>query len=127
MATESTPKAQEPTGREGDPSPEEIQAEIEATREELGDTFAEIAEKADVKKQAKRKAAEAKAKATAKKDELKGKAAAQKDEIKAKATPDAAQQVASQAGDVARENPVPTAAIGAFAGGVIIGWILGRR
>ena len=122
MAMESTPKT-EPGGSGGDPSPEEIQAEIEATREELGDTFAEIAEKADVKKQAKRKAAETKAKA----EETKAKAVSKAEELKAKATPDSAQQVASQAGQAARENPVPTAAIGAFVGGIVVGWVLGRR
>jgi hypothetical protein len=34
-------------------SPEEIRDDIEQTREELGDTAAAVAEKADVKKQAK--------------------------------------------------------------------------
>src|SRR5919107_157001 len=55
-----------------------LEAEIEATREELGDTVAELADKTDVKKQGKRKVARTKAKATAKKDEVKEKAAAQK-------------------------------------------------
>lgn len=115
-------------------SPEQIEAEIEATREELGDTVAELADKADVKKQAKKKVAETKAKATAKKDELKEKATAQKDAAAAKVTeasPDAAregaQQAAAQASQLARENPIPTAAISAFVGGLVIGWILGRR
>ena len=45
----------------GDPSPEQIEAEIEETREELGETVAALAEKADVKKQAKQKAEEIKA------------------------------------------------------------------
>jgi DNA-binding XRE family transcriptional regulator len=35
--------------------PEEIRQEIEETREELGDTVAAVAEKTDVKKQAKAK------------------------------------------------------------------------
>ena len=88
------------TGDEQSRSPEHIEAEIEATREELGDTVAELADKADVKKQAKRKATEARAKATAKQDELRRKAA---------------------------ENPVQAAAIGAFVGGLLLGWILARR
>jgi ElaB/YqjD/DUF883 family membrane-anchored ribosome-binding protein len=140
MAAESTKKskADDPTGQR---PPEEIQAEIEATREELGETVAEIAEKTDVKKQAKRKVAETKAKATAKKDEVIEKATAKKDEVAGKvseAAPESAQegaqqatqsaqQVAAQATHAARENPVPAAAIGAFAGGLAIGWLLGRR
>jgi hypothetical protein len=143
MATEGTKKSSAST--EGDSteqrSPEEIQADIETTREELGETVAEIADKTDVKKQTKRKVAETKAKATAKKDEVKQKATAQKEAATAKvktATPEsaqegaqqatqAAQHVAEQATQTARENPVPTAAIAAFAGGLAIGWILGRR
>lgn len=42
-------------------SPEEIQADIERTREELGDTAAALAGKADVKGQAKAKVEDAKA------------------------------------------------------------------
>ena len=42
------------------PEPERIEAEIEETREDLGDTVAALADKADVKKQAKIKADEAK-------------------------------------------------------------------
>jgi ElaB/YqjD/DUF883 family membrane-anchored ribosome-binding protein len=39
-------------------SPAEIQAEIDTTRHEMGDTVAAIADKADVKKHTKRKVAE---------------------------------------------------------------------
>jgi ElaB/YqjD/DUF883 family membrane-anchored ribosome-binding protein len=122
-------------------SPEEIVAEIETSREELGDTVAELADKADVKNQAKRKATETKAKATAKKQEVMKKAAAQKETVARKAKEAApasahdaaqqatqgAQQAASQAKQVAQENPIPAAAIGAFVGGLAIGWMLGRR
>ena len=122
-------------------TPEEIQADIDATREDLGDTVAAIADKADVKKQTKRKVEETKAKATAKKDEVKQKAATQREATTAKvkeATPasaqegaqqatEAAQQVAAQASQAARENPVHSAAIAGFAGGLVIGWMIGRR
>jgi ElaB/YqjD/DUF883 family membrane-anchored ribosome-binding protein len=132
------PKQDTKTTTEADPaeegSPEQIEAEIEQTREELGDTVAELADKADVKKQAKKKVAETKARATAKKDELKEKASAQTEAAKAKvadATPDSArdgaQQATGQISDWARENPVQAAAIGAFAGGLAVGWILARR
>lgn len=133
-------KAGKSTEAEGR-SPEEIEAEIKTTREELGDAVAELADKADVKKQAKRKATETKAKAGAKKQEVKEKATAQKEKVAAKvkeAAPTSAQdaaqqasqgaqQAASQAKQVAQENPVPTAAIAAFVGGLVIGWTLGRR
>ena len=46
-------------------TPEEIEAEIEATREELGETVSALAEKADVKGQAQRKVEETKRKAQA--------------------------------------------------------------
>jgi ElaB/YqjD/DUF883 family membrane-anchored ribosome-binding protein len=108
-------------------SPEEIQAEIEATREELGDTVGAIADKADIKKQAKRKVDQTKAKAAAKKqdisdkvDDTKAKATAKKEELSHKAP--AEQAIAS-----AQENPVAAAAGGAFAAGLLIGWFLGRR
>jgi Protein of unknown function (DUF3618) len=42
------------------PDPEQVQAEIEETRADLGDTVAELADKADLKKQARLKADEAK-------------------------------------------------------------------
>jgi 5-enolpyruvylshikimate-3-phosphate synthase len=45
-------------------SPAQIQAEIDTTRHEMGDTVAAIADKADVKKHAKRKAAEVRQKAS---------------------------------------------------------------
>jgi ElaB/YqjD/DUF883 family membrane-anchored ribosome-binding protein len=134
MAAESEPTAE-------NRSPEEIQADIETTREELGETVGAIAEKADVKKQVKRKAADTKAKATAKKDEIQGKATAKAQEASAKAkeaTPDSAQAGAQQAGEAAQragqqvlaaaqENPVAAAAGIAFAGGLLVGWFLGRR
>ena len=118
-------------------SRDQIEAEIEATREELGDTVAELADKADVKKQAKRKVTETKAKATAKKEAVKDKVGAQKEAVTGKvqeASPDSAQEAAAktrrataQAAQAARQNPLPTAAIAAFAGGLWIGWRLGRR
>jgi ElaB/YqjD/DUF883 family membrane-anchored ribosome-binding protein len=44
-----------------DPTPAEIRAEIDETREELGDTVEALAEKTDVKAQAKAKADQAQA------------------------------------------------------------------
>jgi len=53
-------------------SQEEIQQEIERTREHLGETVEELAAKADVKARAQAKAADVKAQAQAKATELSG-------------------------------------------------------
>jgi ElaB/YqjD/DUF883 family membrane-anchored ribosome-binding protein len=110
--------------------PEEIEQEIDQTREELGDTVAAVTEKADVKKQAKAKASGAKETATAKKDAAKQKAAATKEQITSKAkevTPDSADAGMQRAQHLARENPVPVmVGIAAF-GGFVLGWALGKR
>jgi ElaB/YqjD/DUF883 family membrane-anchored ribosome-binding protein len=71
--------------------PEQIQEEIERTRAELGDTVEALAQKADVKRQAKRKIQETKASA------------------------------ATQVSEKARANPLPMVAAGAFAVGFVIG------
>jgi transcription initiation factor TFIIIB Brf1 subunit/transcription initiation factor TFIIB len=80
--------------RDAERSPEQIQAEIERTRTEMGETVAAVAEKADVKKQAKQKVEEIKEQAS----------------IKAEHAPSAV-----------RENPVPVAAVAIFIAGVVFG------
>ena len=52
-------------------TPEEIRADIEHTREELGDTAAALAQRADVKARAHEKVEETKAKVSHKVDEAK--------------------------------------------------------
>jgi Protein of unknown function (DUF3618) len=98
--------------------PEEIRREIESTREELGDTVAALAAKADVKGQAKQKIEGTKAAVAGKKDELIGKA---KD-----ASPQSASSAGTGVAQKARQNPVPTAAAGAFAFGFLAGWVMRR-
>ena len=71
-------------------SPEQIEAEIERTREELGETVAALAEKTDVKKQAQEKVDEAKA--------------------KARQAADAAAETAQDVAAEARRNPAPVIA-----------------
>jgi ElaB/YqjD/DUF883 family membrane-anchored ribosome-binding protein len=134
MATKSTKSGS--AGSE-ERSPEQIEGEIEVTREEMGETVAELADKTDAKKQAKRKVAEMKAKAAAKKDEVQQKVSAQKETVTEKVkesspvtTEEAAEttrSVALQARAAARENPVQAAAVAAFAGGLLLGWMLARR
>ena len=96
-------------------SAEEIRADIEQTREEVGDTVEALAAKSDVKAQAR-----------AKVDEVKSNARAKVDEVKAKAqssTPQSAQQGGQQVVAKVRENPAPFA-LGAA---VLVAFLIGRR
>jgi ElaB/YqjD/DUF883 family membrane-anchored ribosome-binding protein len=109
---------------------DQVREEIEETRKELGDTVSSLAQKADVKGQAKDKAAKlrntvqdkvagARQTASAKSEELTGK-------VK-EASPASASEGTQWAADMARENPLPVAAGAIFVAGVIFGWLLGRR
>ncbi len=93
--------------------PEQIREEIEATREQLGDTVEALAAKTDVKSQAKHKLDETKETVAAKTDELLNKAR--------QVSPDAAASAATGASQKARENPLPVAAFGAFTLGFLVG------
>jgi hypothetical protein len=99
-------------------SPEEIQQDIEQTRESLGGTAAALADKADVKGQAKAKVAAAKHDAQAKLDELFGKAKA--------AAPDSVGSEAQSVASTARENSLPFAVGAGFLVGILVGRILKR-
>lgn len=108
QAAESEPK-----------SPEEIRSEIEQTREELGDTVEALAAKTDVKAQAHDRIAAAKETVTEKKDDFVAKAKG--------ATPESASAGAHQLGSTVQEKPLPFATAGAFAAGLAVGFLLGRR
>ena len=99
--------------------PEQIREEIEATRQELGDTVEALAYKADVKARMREKIGSTKESAAQKKDELLGKAK--------EASPDTVASGATQATQKARENPVPVAAVGAFVGGFLLGRLTKRN
>lgn len=94
-------------------NPEEIQREIEQTRDELGETVEALAAKADVKAQAKRKVQDVKSSVTEKTEQLVGKAK----EI----SPEAVSSVASDTVQRARKNPAPPAAIGLLVAGFLLG------
>ncbi len=98
--------------------PEQIRDEIEETRRELGDTVEALAAKADVKARVHDKVESTKESVSHKRDELLGKARG--------TSPDGVTAGASQATQKARENPVPVAAIGAFAGGFLLGRLTKR-
>src|SRR3954452_5128941 len=110
-------------------SPEEIQRDIDETREELGDTAAALAQKADVKGQAKAKAEDVKQHARAKAEGVKEAARQKKSESTSKAreaAPDSATGAAEQAASTAQQNPVPLAIGGAFVAGLAVGLLLRR-
>jgi hypothetical protein len=117
------------SGKQETRSPEEIQRDIEETREELADTVAAVAEKADVKTQAKRKVDETKAKAKAKVDDAKQTAGAKREEFTSKAqesTPDSAGAAGERVAALARENPVAVRIAAAFLAGFVVSRILSR-
>jgi ElaB/YqjD/DUF883 family membrane-anchored ribosome-binding protein len=99
--------------------PQQLRAEIERTRRDLGDTVAALAEKTDVKARAKEKVSEVRHNVAEKKTELMGRAR--------ETSPDGANSAAVQVREKAQENPVPTAALAAFVGGFLFGRITKRR
>jgi hypothetical protein len=100
-------------------SPEEIRADIEQTRTELGDTVEALAEKTDVKGQAKQRIAEIKGDLQHKREELTTKAK--------NATPESARKSGQQVAAKVRENPVPVALGGAVIAGYVLWRLTGRR
>jgi ElaB/YqjD/DUF883 family membrane-anchored ribosome-binding protein len=100
-------------------SPEQIRADIEQTREELGDTVEALAEKTDVKSQAKSRIAAVKESAQTKRDEYTAKAR--------QAAPESASAGADQLAATVQEKPLPFAVGVAFVIGLAIGRLLGHR
>jgi hypothetical protein len=129
-------------------SAEQLRAEIEDTREQLGDTVEALAAKTDVQTRAREKADALKRTAVAKKDELLAKAkqaspvgrgdGGDQGEVSAASSPAGTPAGAGKGGGgvsagfeqlktKAQENPVPTAAAAAFVGGVAFGRVISRR
>lgn len=100
-------------------TPEEIEADIEQTREELGDTVEALAAKTDVKGRAKAKAAETKEAVTEKLSSV--------GESARDAAPESASSGAQQAAQAVKENPEYAALAGAFLAGVFAGWVARGR
>ena len=119
--SEERPTMTPPTDESADQSksPEELREQIEQTREQLGDTVEALAEKSDVKGQARQRISAVKDTAQQKKDEYVAKAK--------QSTPDSASAGAQQAAATVQQKPVPFTAAGAFVAGLLIGWLLGRR
>jgi ElaB/YqjD/DUF883 family membrane-anchored ribosome-binding protein len=106
----------DPTGPPEDPA--QLRADIERTRQDLGDTVAALAEKTDVKARAKEKVAEVRHTVSEKRAEIMDRAR--------ESSPDGTNSAAVQVRDKAQANPVPTAAIAAFVGGFLMGRITKR-
>jgi len=112
----------EPAGGD-ERTPEQVRADIEHTRAELGDTVAALAEKTDVKTQAKQAVDGARETVTAKAAEIKQNAAGKKDDFVSaaqEATPESIGDAGLRAKRLAGENPLVLVAIGAFA----LGWLI---
>jgi Protein of unknown function (DUF3618) len=95
-------------------TPEEIEADIERTRREMGDTVAAVAEKTDVKAQAKSKVEETKARLIEKKDEVVHKTR--------DAAPGSSADGADKVARVAKENRRALV----IGGAVLVAFLLGR-
>ena len=104
--------------QQGTRSPEEIREDIEETRAELGDTVEALAEKSDVKAQAKERVEGVKQTVKEKRDEVFSKAR--------DASPEGASAAASQVGAKAQEDPLPFAVGGALVAGFLLGRITKR-
>ncbi|HEX4626346.1 MAG TPA: DUF3618 domain-containing protein [Solirubrobacteraceae bacterium] len=111
----------QPGGR----SVEQIERDIEVTRADMGDTVEALAEKTDVKAQARKQADEVKAQAQEKVTAAKTKVTEAKEDLLVKAqaaSPESARTAAAQVQQKARENPLPVA-VGAA---VLVGFVVGR-
>jgi len=102
-------------GQQEQRSPEEIRSDIKEAREDLGDTVEALAAKTDVKGQAKAKVESVKEKFSGAKDGA------------AERTPTSVGDGFASAKDTATSNPVPTAAIAAFVGGLLVGIVIAWR
>lgn len=135
------PDAATAGGNGGPQSAEEIRAEIEQTREQLGETVEALAEKTDVKARtqeqidAAREVAQERVEAA--REAVAGGVAAARETVTQRAdqllhrareaTPDSAASGAQQVNAKVQENPLPFAVLAAFAAGVIVGWMITRR
>ena len=110
-------QGQERTQLTGDPDQDaaRLRAEIEEVREDLGDTVEALAAKTDVKTRAQEKA-----------EELKAKLPGGNGSGGGGSTTTSPGSDVQQIRGKARENPVPTAALGALIGGIVIGRLTRR-
>ena len=119
-----------PTPTEDPQSAQELRAEIERTQEELGDTVEALARKTDVKAQASARVDAAKGSIAETVQGARATVSQTADDVVSKVkqvTPESAGAGAHQVSATVQEKPLPFTAAGAFAAGVLVGWLLGRR
>ena len=108
-------------------TPDEIRRDIEQTREQVAETAAALAEKADVKSRAHDKVEETKARV---KEKVTGTAETAKEKV-AGATPESvstgAQHAAGTARERAQDNPIPVAVVAGVAAGFLLGLLVASR
>jgi ElaB/YqjD/DUF883 family membrane-anchored ribosome-binding protein len=104
-------------------TPADIRREIEHTREDLAETAAAIAERADVKARAHEKIEETKARLTGKVDEVRAKATG----AAPSSVANGAQSAAGTVADGARSNPAAVMLLAGFTAGVLVGWFIASR
>ena len=107
-------------------TPQQVREEIEETRAELGDTVAALAEKTDVKAQAKQAVDATKETVTGRVSEIKQNVTDKKDHFVSsaqEATPESASDAGQRVQAFISENAVAVAAVSGFA----LGWLVSRR
>ena len=106
---------------------QELEKEIEQTRERLGETVEALAAKADVKTQAQEKLGQLTARLKGKATEAKGKATEATRQLRLQDKANQAKQQATQAGQQIRKRPVPAAATAGLLGLLVLFLVLIRR
>jgi ElaB/YqjD/DUF883 family membrane-anchored ribosome-binding protein len=114
------------TGEKPPSDPEELRQEIRETREEVGETVEALAQKADVKSQAQQKIDERKEQLRERQEQAKAKAAEIREKVTS-VTPEQAREASGQMAQQVQERPLPFAVGAAFAGGLLVGFLLRRR
>jgi ElaB/YqjD/DUF883 family membrane-anchored ribosome-binding protein len=107
-------------------TPERVREEIEQTRAELGDTVAALAEKTDVKAQAKQTIDAAKQNVTGRVSEIRQNVTDKKDDFVSsaqEATPESASDAGQRAKAFIGRNAVAVAAVSGFG----LGWLIRSR
>ena len=99
--------------------PQQIQQAIEITRAELDETVGALAQKADVKAQARTKLQQTRATVSARTDQVLTRAR--------EASPDSAGSAATRLSQRVRENPLPVAVVAAIAVGFLAGRLAKRE
>jgi ElaB/YqjD/DUF883 family membrane-anchored ribosome-binding protein len=111
-------------------SADEIRAEIEDTREQLGETVEALAEKTDVKAQAHDRIEAAKESLAHNLGTARETVSGKTEEFVSRtreATPDSAGTGMQQVTTTVQRKPLPFAIAGAFIAGMLVGRLLGRR